>query len=95
MKQLMNLFLCVQKKDCSCVLLFVRQCLNIVSCLSVTFYFSFLETGKQKYFNTADLKLAGASATSQTLSPGSPSPLPPPVTFAQLLDLYKRVKRKG
>lgn len=42
------------------------------------------DTGKPKCFHTLDLKLAGASAVSQTLSVSSSSL---PDTFALLLDL--------
>lgn len=54
---------------CTMYTIRVRQCLNVVFCLSVTFSpSSFLDTGNQNTSTHSDLKLVGASATSQTLS---------------------------
>lgn len=74
-------------KCCRCVLDIVRRCLNIV--------FPFLDTMKSKCFRTSDVKLAEASAVSQTLSRRSPSPLAAAATFTRLSDLYKRVECSG
>lgn len=51
--------------------------------------FSFLDIGKPKCFRTSDLKLAGASAVSQALRLGCPSPPAASNTFTRLLDRWK------
>lgn len=72
-----------------------RQCLHIVSVLPVTFnpLFSFCDAEKPKYFDTSDLKLAEASAVSETLPLGSP--LVASNTLTRLLDRYKGAECKG
>lgn len=57
--------------------------------LTVRHCFSFLDAGKLKCFHTWDLKVAGASTVSQTLS------LAASATLALQLDLYKRAECKG
>lgn len=66
-----------------------EDCMFVAVTLSPS---SFLDTLEPKCVHTSDLKLATASAISQTLSLGSPSTFPASSTSALPLRLYKRAK---
>lgn len=74
---------CLLESSSVCILIFVCP-------------FSSLDTGlKPKRFHTSDLKLVGAAALSQTLSPGSPLPFAASATFDLPLDLYEQEEHVG
>lgn len=55
----------------------------------------FVGTGKLKSFHTSEIKLAEASAVSQTVTRVHTGSLSASATLAPLLDLYERAEHKG
>lgn len=62
-----------EKRCHRCILVIAQQCLHFVFSLSVNLCPSYFLTKRNQMLPNTDLKLAGESAVTQTLSLGSPS----------------------